>query len=503
MANSYPYITCFLILFLFTGCFGSSDHPTSGDDNTGSNSTEERAASDSLDPGIPDDYSNIAHISNFDKWGSHNVHDPALIKHDDTYYMYSTDVYYGGAEVPHGDHRLNPKIPIRKSKDLVHWKPIGHVFEHMPSEIIEWMRQIQPTYKPEAVWAPYIVSFEDQYRLYFSVPANNGLQTAYLGLAVSSHPEGPWEHKGLIIPTHEGSSYNGIDPAVIIDHKNGKHWLFFGSWWDGIHVVELNPENGFRKDEDDYGTIVASRNPDWFGSSPMEGAEVLYHPGRDQYYMFVSYDLLMEEYNVRVGRSDQPEGPYYDYFGREFSQPTDNFPRITAQYRFDNHPGWQGIGHTGLLRDGEAYFLATQGRLGSTEPTIHLMNLHLRKMIWTKDGWPSLSPQRYAAVPGHEIKKEDITGSWEIIVLKEIGEKNTAKILSLKADNTLTGYYRGAWVFNNAKLTLNLTGGEELIVEVMWGWDWENSQLSLLFTGLNSEGIGVWGKHKMKSPDTF
>lgn len=58
----------------------------------------------------------------------------------------------------------------------------------------------------------------------------------------------------------------------------------------------------------------------------MEDAEVLYHPEREKYFIFVLYEPLMERYNVRVGRADSPEEPYYDCFGNELSHDSDNFP---------------------------------------------------------------------------------------------------------------------------------------------------------------------------------
>lgn len=59
-----------------------------------------------------------------------------------------------------------------------------------------------------------------------------------------------------------------------------------------------------------------------------------------EYYLFVSYDPLMTTYNVRVGRSDKAEGPFIDYFGKELKDTTNNFPILTAPYRFKSHPGW-------------------------------------------------------------------------------------------------------------------------------------------------------------------
>ena len=41
-----------------------------------------------------DDYTEFAVVDRQDKWGTYNVHDPAVTRVGDTYYMYSTDAIY-------------------------------------------------------------------------------------------------------------------------------------------------------------------------------------------------------------------------------------------------------------------------------------------------------------------------------------------------------------------------------------------------------------------------
>lgn len=484
-------LTVIILVFSVAGC----NNPTSSNDtenDTDIDRLEEIA--DSVNPGIPDDYSDISHINNFDRWGNHNVHDPTLIKHEGQYYMYSTDVMFGGGGVDQDDSRLVPKIPIRRSDDLVNWKPIDYVFDEMPGDVITTLREQQPSYEPLAVWAPFIIKVGQEFRLYYSVPLNDR-HGAYLGLATSDHPEGPWENQGEVLPTYTGDQHNGIDPAVIVDRNNGRHWLIHGSWEAGIFAVELNPETGFRINEEDVGKVVATRPKDGGGSAPMEGAEILYRPENDMYYMFVTYDFLMEPYNVRVGRAEQPQGPYYDMFGVDMVQPSDNFPKITAQYRFNNHFGWKGVGHTGLLRDDDGeYYLASQGRLGGPSPNEHLMNLHLRRMLWTEEEWPVLSPQRYAGVPDMEINEGLIAGDWEYISLDMTFEMNSSQTLTFTSNGRIDGTEEGSWSFDGSNLVIDTGNQEPFDAHVVWGWDWENEDITLLFTGLNENGIGQWGK---------
>ena len=108
------------------------------------------------------------------------------------------------------------------------------------------------------------------------------------------------------------------------------------------------------------------------------------------YFLFVSYDPLMTTYNIRVGRSRSPEGPFLDYFGNNLKDTTNNFPILVAPYTFDNHPGWAGTGHCGVFDTGDGrYFMAHQGRLA---PGNHQMVLHVRELFFTPGGWPVASP---------------------------------------------------------------------------------------------------------------
>ena len=61
---------------------------------------------------------------------------------------------------------------------------------------------------------------------------------------------------------------------------------------------------------------------------------LIYNSEFDMYYMFIAYDWLQTKYNVRVGRSDNPDGPFYDYLGRDMNEELDDLPMILAPYRF-------------------------------------------------------------------------------------------------------------------------------------------------------------------------
>ena len=43
------------------------------------------------------------------------------------------------------------------------------------------------------------------------------------------------------------------------------------------------------------------------------------------------------------------------------------------------------------------------------------MVLHLRQLSFTPEGWPVVSPERYAGTPSRRVTEADLAGEWEII----------------------------------------------------------------------------------------
>ena len=444
------------------------------------NGKEEPDNEETLDPGIPDDYSAIASQSYSSQWGPYNLHDPTVIRHEDQFFIFSTDVAFG----PNGDCG----IMQRRSGDLVQWRFMGWVFDGVPPVALQFMEQNQPGYRQESIWAPFIYKHEDTYRLYYSVPGNDGLKLTCIALATAATPHGPWTDEGIVISCKPADPFNAIDPAVVVDRESGKHWFACGSYSSGIHMVELDPATGKTKDETDRGHLIAFRNR---FHDAIEGAEFVYNDETGMYYLFVSYDWLEDDYNVRVGRSDKPEGPYLDIHGNDMAGRGDNLPMITAQYRFDNHPGWQGVGHCGILKDEGRYFFVSQGRLGSN---YYLMNLHVRQMVWSPSGWPLISPERYAAVPATTITRESVAGRWEHIELVHISEKNTSVHIVLQEGGTIESFPEGSWSFEDQVLRISFAEGEAYACRVFDEWDWENGNPTLVYTGMNNAGRCIWGK---------
>lgn len=456
-----------------------------------------------------DDYHSLSAMQNYRSWGTYNVHDPACKKIGNYYYMYSTDAIFGENKQEAQKHNVPiGYIQVRRSSDLVHWDFLGWAFKDIPSPAVEWVHSQANGRGAQNIWAPYIIPYNKQFRLYYSVSAF-GENTSYIGMAESDSPEGPWIQKGCVVKTGKGDAMNSIDPSIIADPKTGRWWMHYGSYFGGLYCVELNPETGLTLKANDKGHLTARRAD--YKKDNLEAPEILYSKETDKYYLFDSYDPLMTTYNVRVGRSNSAEGPFLDFNGLEVKDTTNNVPVLTAPYRFQNHTGWAGTAHCGIIEAGNGnYFMVHQGRLA---PENQMMDLHVRQLFFTPDGWPVVSPERYAGVKARKFKAQDLVGEWEIIRLKEPelrrkleagqilwgegnlrdGEQAVSTTFSINPDGKLTN---GSWVFRMKDQMLNIYVEGERIenLRIHSGQDWENERETVLFTGLDSRGCSVWGK---------
>ena len=445
---------------------------------------------------FPDNYSAVSSFENRDQWGFYNVHDPAILKDGEYYYAYSTDASYGNV--------IGPGIQMRRSKDLINWEFLGLAFDGLPEKGATFIKSNggEPF---NSLWAPYVYKHGSEYRLYYSLSSPTP-RLSVIGLATSSSPVGPWVEKGLAVTSLANNTRqtNAIDPSVIIDQA-GRHWFYYGSAWDGIYVLELNPATGLPLRSGDKGKRIAQRG--FTGdkiNGNIEGPEIIYNEEHQKYYLFISYDWLETKYNVRVGRSDSPEGPFYDFHGHDLNEERDDLPMILAPFQFEGHPGYQGVSHPAVFQDGKGqYYMATQARPADG---IYFMTMHVRQMYWTEDGWPVVSPERYGGLEQTPVAESELPGEWERIVLEyrvvpgfaeeqKSPDFQRTLPLTLEANGSINGDASHQWTYDAPILTLNWGDGLVDEVIVKRGRDWENQVMeTLIFTGLNNEGIAIWGK---------
>ena len=241
------------------------------------------------------------------------------------------------------------------------------------------------------IWAPDVVYVNGMYYQYYAVPIYNtpavvdtNQSAAVIALATSSSPNGPWTDAGKVISscgTASGcmTTFNAIDPASYIDTA-GHWWLTFGSWHDGIHVLQLDPSTGLRLASNTTLFNIAQR------TAGEEGSFIFpYSAGGAQYfYYFASINVCCQgvnsTYRIIVGRSTSPTGPFYDRGGLDLMSGGGTILLST-------HGTIYGPGGQGVLLVGPQPVLIYHyydGTNGGT-PTLGLSDL-----AFDSDGWPSV-----------------------------------------------------------------------------------------------------------------
>lgn len=177
------------------------------------------------------------------------------------------------------------------------------------------------------LWAPSVMYANGTYYQYYSIPiydtpsvvgTNHGPE-GVIALATSSNPNGPWVDAGRIVAscgTKPGctTGFNAIDPAPFIDSA-GKWWMSYGSWSDGIHMLQLDPASGLRLASNTTDYKIAVR------SAGEEGSFIYPYVfnGTQYYYYFAPINTCCSgttsTYRIIVGRSTSPTGPFVDRGG--------------------------------------------------------------------------------------------------------------------------------------------------------------------------------------------
>lgn len=438
-------------------------------------------------PEAPPDYPmfDTASMNTEQEWHISNVHDPSILKEGDTYYLYSTDVKVGGPP--------RAGVMVRKSKDLIHWDWLGYALNGVPAQAAAWTNATN-------LWAPDVKKIGDTFYLYYSA-STFGTNRSFIGVATSTTPEGPWADQGAVVQTGEGDAPNAIDPNIVTDAE-GRLWLIYGSFFGGIYAAPVDHATGKLK-EPGFGTKIAQRDQAT-EEGALEGPYIIYKPEFKKYYLFVSFDSLFQDYNVRVGRSDSITGPYLDVNGGDLldtaHQPQYEIGnKLIGGYRFDEGEGWIAPGHNSVLQDGDATYLIHHARPESDKAWMYL---HVRKMLWTSDGWPVVSPERYAGEQVQKLPESALPGEWEYIVQeKYIDGQVSSKRMTLQTGGKLNdGDGSGVWKFDgDHTITLDWPAADNqpaqtVSVQVLASWDWELGKQTLVFTGMNANGESVWGK---------
>lgn len=407
------------------------------------------------------------------------THDPAIF-HDpisQNYYIYCTGAI------------------CKRSQDLIHWESLGKVVADPPAESVAWT-------KSHDIWAPDIVKVGDEYRLYCS-NSSWGVRQSCIFLAVSDNAEGPFIPKGCVLKTSDALPVNAIDANIIEDADTGAQYLLYGSFWGGCHILPLDKETGFAAQEG-IGTCVA-RRPAWTDCA-IEGPYMIYLPETKYYYLFVSYGSLKSDYNIRIGRSRNITGPFYDFHGRDMTDLEDADATlglmISCGYRWLDGMPYMAPGHNSVLKDNdERMFLVSHIREMNFRDKPEPSTMQIRQLYLTPDEWLIAAAQPYAGETLQTLSMEDLIGYYERIALTPSipqGVMCAHPMRLMKNGRMECCSIMGSWkMTGDYTLTLQYGPITETVIASP-AWDRELDRPTLILSGLSDKGICTWYK---KRPD--
>lgn len=272
-----------------------------------------------------------------------------MVKVGSTYYLYATA----------------PGITIKTSTDRINFKSAGVAFPNG----LSWCDSY--TASDRNIWAPEVRYVNGQFYMYYSCSSFGSRNSAIFLATSSTGLQGSWTNKGKVYSTTSTSTFNSIDPGLLID--GSKWWLTLGSFGTGIYQLPINPSTGLASSTSL--NHLAQRG----GDASIEGASIFKHGS--YYYLFVAFDLCCKgassTYRIMVGRSSSPNGGFVDKAG--VSMLNGGGTEILA-----GHGNYHGPGGQGVLSDvdGDLLVYHYYDAAGTAK-------LGVNKLSWSGD-WPTV-----------------------------------------------------------------------------------------------------------------
>ena len=352
---------------------------------------------------------------------------------------------------------------------------------------------------------------------------------------------------------------NCIDPCVFYDDDDNL-WMSYGSWSGGIFMIRLDKTNGLR----DYtytfpyqisgktvtpGAANANCTSDpYFGKKIAGGYYVSGEASYIQkvgkfYYLFMSYGGLTAAggYQIRVFRSEKPDGPYKDCltstgidamygkyilnFGGDAKR--DEGVKLFGNYQWETMPNAElAQGHNSAIVDHKGRALIVYHTRFLKRDEEHEVRVH--QLFVNQDGWLVAAPYEFSGetYTDNDIATQqlydatEVEGDYQIIAHPY--RQNTAAMdyekpvtIHLNADGSISGEYTGKWelVSGTSYINLTLKGVATANAEVKFKGvlteqtiDYTNIK-ALCFTALSSSdglatsggaslqtrGLSIWG----------
>lgn len=242
-----------------------------------------------------------------------------------------------------------PGIPIFHSRDLVHWRKLGHCLDR-PSQL-----PLAGANASGGVWAPTLRHHNGRFYL-----TTTNMTSGGNFIVTATAPEGPWSDP---VPVAQP----GIDPSLFFDE-------------DGT-VLYTTAKGGALQSRIDVktGKLLSEPKLVWSGTGGQhpEGPHVYFRDGF--YYLLLSEGGTEYGHMITMARAKSPWGPF---------EPCARNPLLT--HRSLSRP-IQALGHADLVESaGGIWFAVFLGiRPNGYPPCYHLgRETFLSSLTWAEDGFP-------------------------------------------------------------------------------------------------------------------
>ena len=421
---------------------------------------------------------------------------------------------------------------------------------------------------PDVIWNPVL----QKWCMYMSV--NGDAWFSSIVLLTADDIEGPYQYQAPVIISgfKNGTSYkdtdlelvigeqsslpdrydvgnswgnrwpNNIDPCVFYD-EDGKLWMSYGSWSGGIWMIELDENTGLRDYDVEY-TLTGSgdditQDP-YFGKKIAGGhyvsgeASYIEYIG-GYYFLFVTNgglaaggnpnDYNNGGYQMRVFRSENPDGPYKDSnnINAVYNSYQLNFGPNAVSNRgvniFGAYTNWgnQAKGNYGERSQGHNSIIAAED--GRTYLVYHtrFQNLgeghqvRVHQVFQNKDGWLVAAPFEYTGesvtsadiATTQQVSIDKIPGTYKLLIHKYKLNHMTKEAaepveVTLTADKKITGDLTGTWAITEGTSYMNMVIGGIAYRGVMVEQTLEMKDTkTIAFTGLaykvnGTDGVTIW-----------
>lgn len=273
--------------------------------------------------------------------------DPSICRVGPDYYLVTSSFQYF------------PGVPIFHSRDLVHWKQIGHCLTRHSQLDLEGCKSSMGIYAPTLRF--------HQGRFYMITTNMKTFRNFYVW---AENPEGPWSEPVWL-------EWEGIDPSLFFD-EDGRTYITGTNSFErveepGIYQALLDLETG---------CLLSERRLIWEGTGGVapEGPHLYRIQG--YYYLLIAEGGTEYGHMVTIARGSSPNGPF---------ESNPNNPILTHR---SSGSTIQATGHADLVQaeDGSwwAVFLGIRPVSVPFDARRHHLGREtfLAPVTWSLDGWP-------------------------------------------------------------------------------------------------------------------